>query len=101
MNPDVSANFVADAVPTKPTVLSLPQLPPGLDRLPRLPGRWLVNFGIMPGEIAGDDRIVRNVLVADEASSRLVNILLVMGSNVQEAVQGVLRPARAITRRKS
>jgi len=56
VNPDVSANFVAYAVPTKPTVLSLPQLPPGLERLPRLPGRWLVNFGIMPGEIAGDDR---------------------------------------------
>jgi len=87
LDPGVTAEFrtLADGPATVPGFLASP--PPGFEKLPRLDARWFVAFPVIPGQIRGDDRTIRGVLVADGATGRIVAIKPVPGSDIGKAAQ--------------
>jgi hypothetical protein len=90
LRPDVAARYeplpegALDGLPD----LYEPPSPPDLDLdlLPRLEATWLVGFRPISAAIAGDDRSVRALLVMDDDSELILGTEILMGENVEGAV---------------
>ena len=101
LNPEVAsqagvfpvAPLAADAAP--------PQLPEDLAKMPRLAGRWLVGFPLLPVDIADDDRTVRMALIVEEETELILLGQAIQGSLAEavEAVHDAFRGRNALQRK--
>jgi len=66
-----------------------------LSRLPRLDATWLVGLPITPASIQGDDRSLQLLLVADDASERVLQARAVFVDEGRKAIDALVETFRS------
>jgi hypothetical protein len=85
--PRVTAERRTFATRMKPQRPVSVRLPAAVARLPRLAAQWFVAFPVVPGTVKADDRVIRAVVVVDEATGRLLTIRAVRGTDIEAAAR--------------
>jgi len=83
--PAVTAEVTAYQAHEQPRTSSFPTAGADLRGLHHLDATWMVGFPTAPGTVDGDDRTVRMLLVADDASEFLLDMQPIMGGATDEA----------------
>ena len=83
--PAVTAEVTAYQVHEQPRTIRFPGGAPDLKGLPRLDATWMVGLPTAPAEVQGDDRSVRLLLVANEASEFVLDAQPIFGGAIDEA----------------